>query len=86
MKKGTIVYLDGIKSHLGEIDHIATIDGEKWYVMASINIEGHYMDNQISPLDGQDAVDKGLAYPVDVCSEVSAEKAAYYEAHRYEHF
>lgn len=85
MEKGTIVYLDGIKCHMGEIDHQTTIDGEEYYIMASLNIEGCYVDNTNDPLDGKAAFDADLAYPVECCSKASEEDAAYYEAHRYEH-
>lgn len=85
MKKNAIVYLDGDKCRLGEIDHQITIDGKEYYVMASVNIDGCYVDNTISNLDGVAAVEADLAWPVEACSLASSADAESYESRRYSH-
>ena len=75
MEKGTIVYLDGIKCHLGEIDHTVTIDGEEWYVFESVLIEGEYTVN-----DGTD--EESFMYSADCCSVASNKDVQLYNSHR----
>lgn len=84
MEKGTIVYLDGIKCHMGEIDHQTTIDGEEYYIMSSVNIEGCYYVNNTNESTDNGTFDIEWAYPVKCCSEASEEDAAYYNAHQHE--
>jgi len=71
MKKGTIVSVDGINSHIAKIDHKVVIKGQEYFVMSSVSIDGQYEENHLSD---EEAFEAGFVYPIDVCHEADKDK------------
>ena len=75
---GTVVYIDGIKCHLGRIGNRVVKDGETWCVMQSVLIDGEYVE-----YDGnEDVVD--WMYTIDCLSEADEEHVRMFEKHEQE--
>lgn len=79
MEKGTIVYLDGIKCHMGEIDHQITIDGDEYYILSACLIDGDFKEYGFTD---EEAVEEGLYIPVECCREASQEDIAEFKSYR----
>lgn len=80
MKKGTIVYIDGISCHLGEIDHAANIYGDEYYIFTSVSIDGEYVENYCD--NDYEAYEEGFIAPIECCKEASAEDVEKYNVRK----
>lgn len=79
MEKGTIVYLDGIKCHMGEIDHKTVIDGEEYYILSASLVDGVFEENKFSD---EEAVEEGLYIAVECCIKASSEEVTKFNSYR----
>lgn len=71
-KLGTVVYIDGIKCHLGMVGGYTQDEwGDEAYLFSSVVIEGHLALNN-------EGDDEDFIYPADICSEASAEDTQNY--------
>lgn len=71
-KLGTVIYLDGIRCHLGMVGGYTKDEwGDDAYLLSSVVIDGDLALNN----EGED---EDFIYPMDCCSEATQEDAQKY--------
>lgn len=82
--EGNIVYLDGIKSHLGKVHHHVWNNHEHYLLMQSVVIDGEFKFNKrTGDMDFYEALDEGFVYPAECCSIASIEDIMWYTSEEY---